>query len=210
MRRALGFGCLTIFLALFVGGGIYVYVNFFKPARDVFTAAKGVGEIQKIDARVANRAAFTPPADGLLSGESVERYLAVQEGMREALEGRLSELQVKYAELADRSDLTFTELAGAWSDVMGLLVLAKEAQVEALNAAGFSRAEYDWTRGRALEAVGIRGLGYDLAAVLQGGEGGSGAPGGAHRASVPAENVELVAPHLERVKEHAVFAFFGL
>ena len=212
MGRAFALGCLTLFLVLFVGGGVYAYFNFWRPAQNVLGAAQGISRISELDAAVKKQEAFTAPEDDLLEPAAVERYLGVQEHMETTLAGRLEELQEKYAELEGREDeLGLREMASAWADIMNLLVLAKGAQVDALNAAGFSREEYAWVRARTLEAAGFGNYGYDLTAAMTAAAGERETQGPTRLVSaVPDANVELVGLYRERIEGQLHFAFFGL
>ena len=209
MAKKIGIGCLAVFALLVVGGGAFLYTTVLRPARDVVTAARSVGQIQQLNEGVRNRSTFEAPANGLLEQASVERYLSVQQRIEDALSGRLEQLETKYAEFesSDR-DPNLSELASAWADVMNLIVEAKEAQVEALNELNFSLDEYSWTRSRVLQAAGYGAYGYDLAAVLGGQEQQQGTS--STTAPVPAANIQLVEPHLAQMEKFLPLAYFGL
>ncbi len=98
------------------------------------------------------------------------------------------------------------------SAMMGFIVQAQAAWVDALNQQRFSMDEYQWVRGRVYVSAGLQVSEInprDLPDALKQGRAvtrpipGSGDP-------VSQRNKDLVAPYLPRMKEWAVFAFFGL
>ena len=210
MARKLGLGCLSIIAVLFVVGGGLLYVNFIRPARNVVVAAQSVSQIRQLDERVRNRDQFEAPTDHLLDISSVERYMGVQERISATLSERLELLEAKYAEFEeDGRDENLAELAAAWTDMMNLLVEAKEAQVAALNEQNFSVAEYRWVRSRVLHAAGYGLYGYDTAGILTAGESG-GMRNVSETRSAPDANVRLVEPFSEQLEGYLALAYFGL
>jgi hypothetical protein len=160
-KIALGCGLVVVLLAIAGAVGMYYFV--YKPARSFVTSMSQVGEIAELDAKVANTATFTAPADGALSEAQVRRFAAVQEQMHTRLGARTAELQEKYKAL-DRTGETpgVAEAVGAWRDLLGIIAEAKHAQVDALNAQQFSLAEYGWVKSRFYEAAGVAITGIDF------------------------------------------------
>lgn len=206
MGKKIAFGCLAVFALLVVGGGVVLYTTVLRPARDVVAAAQSVGRIQQLEEGIQNRADFEAPANGLLDQETLDRYLVVQQRIETSLAGRLEQLEEKYAEF-ERSnrDPNLSELAGAWADVMNLIVEAKEAQIDALNELNFSLEEYSWTRSSVLQATGYGAYGYDLAAVLSGSEQQAVAA-----TTVPGANIQLLEPYRDQMEKYLPLAYFGL
>jgi hypothetical protein len=161
-------GCGVVALIGLIVVGALAWWFAARPIAQIAQAAQSVSRISQIDARVANRAAFVAPADGELSEEQVDRYVSVLRRVRDDLEGRFRTLEARYAEIDGRRPewTDIPRLAGAYSDFLGLLVEAKESQVAALNAEGFSLAEYAWVRATALGAAGLPGATYDLGAFV--------------------------------------------
>lgn len=207
------FGCLGVVLVLVlaVGGAAWWYVV--RPLQQMASVIEQVATIERLDERVADRSPYVPPEDGELAEAQLERYVAVLESVRADLDQNLSQLQERYDDLDGRApELTdIPRLAGAYLDLFRMLVAAKEAQVEALNAHGFSLQEYQWVRTQVLGSLGIAGAGYDLASFAQAFTDGRDPTAAAPApASVPAANRELVERFTERLDEVAVLALFGL
>lgn len=205
-------GCLVA-LAVFVlavGGAAYYFLG--RPALAVFNATRDIGRIQQLDSRVSNRASFTPPSDGLLSQQQVDRYLSISRQVVSGLESGVAVLDERYREVSAGSSGTpsfagFQQAASAWADLLKLVVRAKETQVNALNASGFSLAEYRWVRSQVLGAAGVSFFEVDLTTLLeQAGNPEVRRP----TATVPQANVELVAPHVDELERLVPLAVFGL
>jgi len=213
MGRNLAIGCGVVFLLLFLAGAGVAWWFIGRPAGELLGSVRDVQRIEQIRDGVRDQGPYAAPADAVLEDGQVDRFLAVQDAMRERLEGRVTELRERYERIEQRAgDPTPRELAQAASDVTGLLVEATRAQVDALNAQRFSLEEYRWVRARVLEAAGYAAAGYDVAQLTGGDAPPSlGASRGAPASTiVPQANVDRVEPHRERIEENLVFARFGL
>lgn len=210
-------GCLGVGLLLSVAG---IGVVWWKFGDDI---SAGVGmvtggieaagefaklqeEFEELDATVANRAAFSAPSDGQLDGERFDRFMQAHAQMRGVLEGRLQELDAKYEQQkqdleAEGGQMGLAEIADAYGDLAALLIDAKRAQVEALNAQEFSLEEYRWTRNVVYQALGES---VAVAAI------GAGADASQFNQTVPQETIELIEPHREELMETYVLAWWGL
>jgi hypothetical protein len=93
------------------------------------------------------------------------------------------------------------EMMSAYGDLTDLLVEAKRAQVEALNAQEFSLAEYNWVRQQTYRALG------ESVAVAAIAESGATSP---MQTTVPESTREMVAPHREELMESYALAWWGL
>ena len=166
MKKALT-GCLLVsVLVLAVGGGALWYF-FLRPAwnagSELVGAAKQWTELAQIDAQVANASDFTPPADGLIAGDTLQRFLAVQQDLEARVGARLATLEAKYREIeaqqtANGQVPSMQQAIGAYGDLFGLLKEAKQAQVDALNAQNLSLAEYRWARNQAYAALALTAM----------------------------------------------------
>ena len=210
MKRFL-VGCLSIFAVLLVAGGIAAYAFLWRPARALLSSAQQIQQIEQLDRRVENRSSFTPPVDGLLETSDVERYLRVQDSMRSDLAGRMEELNDKYDQLQTADGRPrIRQILNAYADLFGLIRDAKEAQVAALNAEGFSLTEYAWVKREVLAAVGLPVYGFDLGALAEAARSGRELEAPTAPREAPAANVDLLAPYRERFEELVGFAYFGL
>ncbi len=206
-------GCLiavAIIVILLAGAGWW-FVG--RPISQVASSAQELARIGSMDVQLNNRSTFTPPANGELQPEQVERYLAVLETIRADLQNRFAALEQRYEQVGTErpSLMDIPRLAGAYADFIGLLGQARSAQIEALNANGFSESEYSWTRREVLRAAGLQGADYDIGNFLT-------ALGGQDNVAqrqvaaepVPEVNRELVRQVQPQLGELGVLAILGL
>ncbi|MBS3745330.1 MAG: hypothetical protein KGY48_13325, partial [Wenzhouxiangellaceae bacterium] len=124
-----------------------------------------------------------------------------------ALEGRLETLEDKYesleAEIEERGGQAGVgDMMDAYGDLTGLLIDAKRAQVEAINAQDFSLSEYNWVREQVYRAIGES---VAVAAISNGAEGG-----GEFEAQVPEATREMVEPYRDELLQGHALAWWGL
>jgi hypothetical protein len=205
---AIGCGATLAIVLVLVGVGAWWFVG--RPLLQVYGAVQDVRNVQALDARVSNRAAFAAPADGLLSESQVTRFLGVQRRMGDAVVGRLEHLERRFTEL-DGRDFRWSDalrLAGAYTDFFHLLVQTKETQVAALDDAGFSVAEYDWVRREVLRAAGVAApsdVGAFVADMT-----GDRPTAALPAAGAPQPNRDLVERYREELDETVFLAVIGL
>lgn len=202
-------GCLVVAALVLVGGGAAAYWFIGRPALNAVNAGRNLVRIQQLEGQVSDRSTFAPPSDGVLTPQQVERYLAVNRELMTSLESRVAVLDERYKEI-ERTEASFAGLrqaASAWADLLRLIVDAKETQVAALNANGFSLSEYDWVRTQTLSAAGLPLLQVDLAALVNE-DGAATLP--RRIADVPQANRDLVAPYSDELQRTLPLAVFGL
>lgn len=214
-------GCLIVLAIAAVGFSAAAYYAYrwaqpmIQKTGDYLERAR---ELARLSDRVANRSPYVPPAGGELTPSQIERYLAVQARVHQALGARWTEIEKKSADIREKTkdgrQLTFTEFTTVVSDLAGLYTEARREQVDALNAHRFSDDEYRWVRLRVYEAAGMEiSSGIDLARVEQiAKDNGMTLTLDADKATpqVPAANLELVRPHLAKLKESFPLAVLGL
>lgn len=202
-------GCFGVLVVLTIAGVGVVWFKFGDDISAGLDAVQGAAELatefEELNDSVANRSSFEPPADSALAEETFNRFLAAQRRMRAQMEGRLEELQQKYETMEQEIDqrggqASIGEMMGAYSDLTGLLIEAKRAQVDALNDQGFSLQEYNWVRGQVYRALGES---VAVAAIAE-----SGAAG--RQTAVPEATREMVEPHREELMESYALAWWGL
>ncbi len=215
-------GCLVIVVlaAIALGvGGFFAY----RAARPALDSAREyvsnlgrLGELAELDRKIVNRNAFNAPATGELTAPQVERFVRVQQRMRQGLGARMKEIETKYHGLANDSSRqpTPSEVFSGIAELAGLFVDARRFQVDALNAEALSQAEYDWVKARVYAAAGIEVASrIDLSQVEQMAKDGAAQvgvePPTVPTPDVPERNRELVKPHLAEMKEWLPLAFFG-
>ena len=200
MKKVLG-GCLIVgLLRLVVGGGAtwwFVLRPAWNAGSQFIGAATQMADLAKIDTQVKNRAAFTPPADGVISDAGLQRFIAVQSSVRDQVGPALATLEGKYKELQQQGQKPgATEVLNAYGDLFSLIRQAKQAEVDAVNAQNLSLAEYRWMRSQVHGALLREGMD---SARQQGGEKASADP-----------NLQRLSQHRELLAQTAVMAWLGL
>lgn len=206
MKRRFVLGCLVFVVLLLVGGGAAAYFYVVRPAMGTINAAKDLTRLNEMDAQVRNRRSFSAPKSGELTSAQVERYLGVTRSVTADLQERASHLERRFEEI-DQDQLGPRQLLNAYSEIIKLLVSAKESQVAALNQHGFSVDEYAWVRTQVIQASGHPFEFVDLARLA---EGDADAVTARTGATVPPANVELVSPYADELESYLTLAAFGL
>lgn len=196
--KKIALGCLGVLLLLSLAGGIIVYRFVIAPGRSMLESAEALQQLETLNQDIDNQQPFTAPES--LTASQVDRFVAVQRQMLEQLEGRVAELEARY-EQTDQDNMTMTEVMRVWQDFAGVLVEAKRAQVNALNTADFSLAEYAWVRQQVFIA-----LGYSNITELPGAQGQLTA----NDINISPETIELVSPHQDLLEQTFALSMFGL
>jgi hypothetical protein len=215
-------GCLIVLVIAMIGFGVAGYYAYrlarpmIESAGDYVTRA---GELSELGDRVANKAPYVPPQNGELTAGQVDRFVAVQGRVRSELDNRWTEIELKSAEIRKKTEgnetLSFADVRTIFSEFANIYIEARRAQVEALNIHKFSDGEYTWVKRRVYEAAGMEvASGLDFSAIED------LAREGAQRSStklpdmpmpqVPPANIELVKPHIARLKEWLPMTVMGL
>jgi hypothetical protein len=221
--KKLAAGCLVVAVIGIVAAGIALYFGYRAVSPMIDNAATVLEQAREAAAqsdRIDNTATFTPPADGELTEAQVRRFLAVHERTRTSLGSRWTELQAQADRLGqqakdDARRLSFTEVAAMVRSLGSIIVEARRAHVDALNAEQFSASEYTWVRLRAYEAAGLEVIeGIDWSAIqdaIRDGARNVGVPEPTvPRPDIPARNRELVKPHLDELKAWLPLTVLGL
>lgn len=196
-------GCLIVGAVILVVGGALSWFVVIKPMWDagseIYSAGQQWVQVAELDAKVSNTRSFAQPADGRLSADQVQRFLAVQSAIEQGLGGNWKALEEKYDNLKrtvkeEGREPNLQEIFGAYGDLSGIILTAKQAQVEALNAQGMSLAEYRYLRMQAYMAAGIA-LNDETPKEFAG--------------SAAAHNAELLRPHQEMLKRTLPTTWLG-
>jgi hypothetical protein len=163
---------------------------------------------------------FTPPPNGELTLQQVERFMAVQSRVRTDIGGKWDQIEKKSAEIKAKAqgdqgrDMTLGEFTSVFSDIATIWLDARRSQVLALNTQRFSESEYDWVRKQVYEAAGVNLAGeIDLSQI----EALAKANGNINvdvpkidLPKVPEQNLKLVKPYAPKIKEWIPMAMLGL
>jgi len=212
MKKLLA-GCLVVAALGGVALGVAGYFGYraVRPLFDGATSwARQAREMAEVSDRIANKAAFDAPASGELDEARVRRFLAVQNRVRAALGDRWAELDARARSLEAKArdggrDLSLAELGAVLSGLGSVLLEARRAHVDALNAEGFSPGEYSWARLRIYEAAGLElAHSVDWSAieglVEQGAQQVGVTPPSLALPDIPEVNRALVKPHVEDLR----------
>jgi hypothetical protein len=166
------------------------------------------------DLRLQNRTAFLPPASGELTEKQTADFAAVEGRVQEQLAARnavLAQAQEDLERADDAHALSVPATLLAFGDVQGFYVDAKKAQVDAMNRANVSKAEFEWVRRQLYRAAGLRLSQLDVSEILA---GVRDATVQVHRfepdGPVPERNQFLARPLASKLQAWGALGFFGL
>jgi hypothetical protein len=219
MTRKRALGCMAAVLLVLVAASVFFYITVFRPAERVMADLDRMAELREMNARLADRSAFVPPRDGRLTPDALARFARVQSAMQAGLGSTYPFLAERARRLhgllpgeegkIEAKRLGLREAILALEGLGPVLHRAKELQVSALNAEGFSLGEYRWVR-----ETFYRGLGFsrvnvyfeEFAASLE----KAGKPPDPPAVSRPLEaNVELAAAYSDSAQAWFPFLVFG-
>jgi hypothetical protein len=222
MKKVLA-GCLIVLFICAVGGAVVVYFLYRAAQPMIQNVSESIDRAQELSAlgeKIANKATYTAPASGELTQAQVDRFLRVQDRVVSNLGPRWKDLEARVKDIQSRTDagakeLSFTEVLTFFAEAGSVLVEARRAQVDALNAEQFSSEEYNWVRVNAYSAAGLELAGaIDWSAVqtmMQENAAKAGVPAPTlPKMEVPEANRALVKPHVAKLKEWWGLAFLGL
>lgn len=199
-------GCLIVIALVVVVGGTAGYFFVFKPAYQ-FAAAVGsfTTQFAELNDQIEREQRYRPPLEGMLSPDQLQRYLDAQRDIRTGMQDQLTQLTQRFEQAKEdinrqHTDTNILELAKAYRDLDDLILVAKQQQVDALNAHGFSLEEYLYVRNTT-----FRALGEEIAVVAFGQQGEVPLV-----PQLPEDVVEMVQPHREALMKSYVLAWFGL
>ena len=212
MKKA-GIGCLVAVAVVVVLIGVGTWFVM-QRAKDFVGGVTQLAEVSNLNEQIQNRAPYRPPADQRLDAAQVTRYVEIQRAMVERLGARLDTLDAKYRQLSEEleqkgREANLREVLAAWRDMIGLVVDAKRAQVDAINAAGLSLDEYNWIRSQVLYALGHAFAAFNVEQITADGPPPA-TPADVPPAAVREHNLELLEPWLDDTENWLPLSFFGL
>jgi len=222
MKKLLA-GCLVVLVIAAVALGVALYFGYRAVSPMIDNATTVLQQAKDAAAqsdRVENRATYTPPANGELTEAQVRRFLAVHERTRTTLGPKWADLQAQADRIEqqakqDARELSFTEIVTMVRALGSIIVDARRAHVDALNAEQFSSSEYTWVKLRAYEAAGlelVEGIDWsDIQEAVKEGAERVGVPEPTvPKPEVPERNRELVKPHMDALKAWLPLTVLGM
>jgi len=160
MKKGL-LGCLLVGIVLIVVGAGLAWWFVLRPmvgaGNEIAQGARDWARAVDAEQAIVNQAPFTAPADGRLTQEQVNDFVAVQSNLQLKLGGDFDELRRRYEQMQNEAAAGATpalgDLAANAPKLAALVARAREAQVEAINRTGLSLAEYRWIREQAYAAL---------------------------------------------------------
>ncbi len=199
-------GCFAVLLvlALIVGGLVWWFL--IRPAQKLLGGLSNLAQLEELDKGVRNTSPYTPPGNGEVSPQQLERLLSVESAVKTQVGDQLRALDVRYRQQGEINPQNFGGALEGLGDLFKVLIDAKKAQVAALNAHNFSKNEYKWVRDQIFQALSqVTGQPFTGFASLEGGTPQIYTP------SVPSSaNVEAVRPHQNELMEGLPMHVFGL
>jgi hypothetical protein len=200
-------------LVLLIGAaGTAFYVKFYKPIASPLIAMSGAKALE--EGRLKNRAEFVPPASGEVTTEQAGRFVAVEEAVQARLAAGAAVLAQKQADLEqarEAGSLSIPTTLLVFGEIKRIYLDAKVAQIDAMNRANFSKAEFEWVRTRLYRAAGLRLTQVDVSEILAGDPDPTvnvrrfepGDP-------VGGESERLARPRASKLEAWRALGFFGL
>ena len=149
-----------------------------KKARDFGASMEDQEEAGRTAEQLEREHAFTPPADGTLDEELVDRFFAVTDDTWDEIDEWAADIQERSQRLEESGDQAGFGDAMAGMQGMGR---ARVALVEALEENEMAPSAYVWT-------------GFKLMQAHEAQQGGA-------TAGVPERNLELAREHADRIRE---------
>jgi hypothetical protein len=215
--KKLAIGCLVV---LVLGGAAVVGVVYYGYTKVKSTVSQfaELGKIPQIEDGVEVKTPFVIPTGGALTQGQVDKFVQVQTRVRVRLGQNFELLQRKYKTLTDKKEANVTDLPqliAAYRDLAASWLDAKRAQVEALNEAGLSLAEYRWIRSEAYRSLNIPLVDIDFARIAEQIKNNKQPNeevmfGGAFSGKASPDNARLVEKYRKQLEDNMPMATFGL
>lgn len=217
MGKKIGIGCLVVALVVIVGGGYYAYSSFVKPLMSNVSVLEDISEKNN---QIENQSGYTPPASKEITSNQVDRFVNVQQDIRQNLENRFAEFQQKYEQLEEElqgREPGVAELMGAYSDMIQMYSDAKQIQVDALNEQGFSLEEYRYVQQSFYQALGVELFSFNIDQIAEAASQGDISIDmdeyrnlQSQMDEIPQRNRDLVSSYRDDADSWLVFGWWGL
>ncbi|KIQ55143.1 hypothetical protein [Meiothermus taiwanensis] len=203
---------LTGFLLFLALAGWAAYAFLIRPAQ---TLVNDFRQIIALDNKVERQTAYTPPANGELSTDQVQRFVQVQRYVKQQLGERYRRVEARLNQLANQQVgqlvLDYRTALDLFREGGSLVLDAKGIQVQALNQQGFSLEEYAWVRAQVYAALGYGVPNLNPQEILrQIGSRDFNPRVNLFKPEAPAANVRLVEPYRDELVSYYPFTWFGL
>ena len=215
--KKLAIGCLIIaVICCVIGAGAAYYV--YRQVRSSVAQLAEFAKAEEIERDVRVRGAYAAPANEELTQAQVDRFLRVQNAIRQRIGDHFADFERRYKDLTEGKKATFSdlpELLKAYGAIASGWAEAKRSQVAALNEVEMSLSEYRWIRDQAYRALGMAFVDLDFAKFAEAARSGAAPsqPGrvqGAVEPTGPEVNRNLIEPYRKQFEQYLALAAFGL
>jgi hypothetical protein len=215
--KKLAIGCLIIaVVCCVIGAGAAYYV--YRKVQPSLVQFKEFAKAADIERDVRVRGAYDAPANEELTQAQLDRYLRVQNAIRQRIGDHFADFERRYKDLAEKKNASFSdlpELLKAYGEIASGWAEAKRSQVAALNEVEMSLSEYRWVRNQAYRALGMAFVDLDFAKFAEAARSGvsPSQPGqlqGAVEPTGPEINRKLIEPYRKQFEQYLALAAFGL
>jgi hypothetical protein len=202
MKKGL-LGCLLVGIVLIAVGAGLAWWFVLRPMVGTGTAvvegARDWANTVDAEKAIRNQSPFAPPADGRLTQEQVNRFVAVHANMElrlgadfDTLRRQVEQVQAEQGAQGRQPDLG--DAVSAYAGLGPLLARAREAQVEGMNRENLSLAEYRWIRDQAYAALPFLDMDPDAIVAPKPPPGAAVDAATGEIIEIPDEPVEAVDP----------------
>ena len=193
------------------GAGVVFYLRVYRPIGSPLMAMAGGKALE--ERQLHNRARFLPPASGQLTTEQVTKFVGVEDEVLKRLGSGIDVLTRGQRDLErarDADTLTIQAALRAFGDIKGVYLNAKVAQIDAMNRATVSKAEFEWVRRQLYSAAGLRLSQVDVSEVIAGVPHATVVVREFELTGAPGQNKQLALPFASRLQTWSALGFFGL
>jgi hypothetical protein len=212
VRKAIAIllGVVALLLVALAGFSLYFYR--YSRYSTIFRAQSHVAISRALEQRLDKQAEFVPPPGGV-SDDQLARFLSVEREVERIAATRERELR----QAADELDRLSTQ-PGGLTVLLALKVIgevgavfrdAKQAQVAAMNAATFSREEFEWVRRHSYAGAGIEWSQLDLGGLITFEDVQEAITVRRHDPPVSVAADARLREHADALRRWRPFAFFG-
>lgn len=216
--KKLAIGCLIIVVICCVIGAGAAYFVYLQVRTSVAQMAE-FAKAEEIERDVRVRGAYEAPANEELTQAQLDRYMRVQDAIRQRIGDHFADFERRYKQLTEKKHATgfsdLPELLKAYGEIASGWAEAKRSQVAALNEVEMSLSEYRWIRDQVYRALGMAFVDLDFAKFAEAARSGvaPSAPGqlrGAVEPTGPEINRKLIEPYKKQLEQYLALASFGL
>jgi hypothetical protein len=159
-----------VVLLIVAAVGVNVYLTRFSPAAPFLQGARNASASQRMETMLRNQSEYVPPESGEVSADQIARFVKVEERVESFAGARFAVFKAagdNIQRAASERGLTVQIGAKEVGSIGTLFLQAKQAQIDAMNAAGFSKDEFDWVRRKAYASANLDFAQLDLAQLLR-------------------------------------------